>query len=334
MLTCDCVWLQFTIKNSSSTLERRINRWAADTLTAHTRAFAGSPTSPGPGQSNPALIPLAEALLQDIPASDSSDFLQSLRQTNYDYPHLGLVVQSLLRHVMSHLLAEGIVNELLVTNSEEANRELTKLHEHLFEREPLVASVWRRQTFSAAVATLDPAMALSLFSAHMPATFRIVNPRASQLSPPLAEVLEAAYTFSRMLHASRAAASGGAMEAGGFYRAFVRPHHRRLLCLAHHPPLTNFLPRTQVPELGSALDPTKLELIKKCYRTERGEPERVGACLFPGLVKESAVDSGPMEVAQLAGQLSLNGEQRGAPARPKRRETKPVVVRRAQVICE
>jgi len=122
---------------------------------------------------------------------------------------------------MSQLLAEGIVNELLVTNSEEANRELTKLHEQLFNREPLVASVWRRQTFSAAVATLDPAMALSLFAAHMPAVFRIVNPRPSQLSPPLAGVLEAAYTFSRMLHASRAAASGGAMEAGGFYRAFV-----------------------------------------------------------------------------------------------------------------
>lgn len=125
---------------------------------------------------------------------------------------------------MSQLLAEGIINELLVTNSEDANRELTKLHEQLFNREPLVASVWRRQTFSAAVATLDPAMALSLFSAHMPAVFRLVNPRPNQLSPPLAEVLEAAYTFSRMLHASRAAASGGAMEAGGFYRAFVSAH--------------------------------------------------------------------------------------------------------------
>lgn len=90
-----------------------------------------------------------------------------------------------------------------------------------------------------------------------------------------------------------------------------------------------------MPELGSALDPSKLELIKKCYRTERGEPERVGACLFPGLVKESAVDTGPMEMGQLVGQLSLNGEARGAAAaRPKGRETRPVVVRRAQVICE
>lgn len=35
---------------------------------------------------------------------------------------------------MSQMLSEGIVNELLVTNSEEANRELTKLHEQLFNR--------------------------------------------------------------------------------------------------------------------------------------------------------------------------------------------------------
>jgi hypothetical protein len=29
---------------------------------------------------------------------------------NFDYPGLGIVVQSLLRHVMSQLLCEGIVN--------------------------------------------------------------------------------------------------------------------------------------------------------------------------------------------------------------------------------
>ena len=51
---------------------------------------------------------------------------------------LGLVVQSLLRHTMSLMLSEGIVNELLVTNSEEANRELTKLHEQLFNRASLL----------------------------------------------------------------------------------------------------------------------------------------------------------------------------------------------------
>jgi hypothetical protein len=35
---------------------------------------------------------------------------------------------------MSLMLSEGIVNQLLVTNSEEANRELTKLHGQLFNR--------------------------------------------------------------------------------------------------------------------------------------------------------------------------------------------------------
>ena len=44
-------------------------------------------------------------------------------------------MQSLLRHTMSLMLSDGIVNQLLVTNSAEANQELTKLHEQLFNRE-------------------------------------------------------------------------------------------------------------------------------------------------------------------------------------------------------
>lgn len=70
------------------------------------------------------------------------------------------------------------------------------------------------------------------------------------------------------------------------------------------------------------------ELIKKCYRCERGEPERVGACLFPGLVKESAIDTTPLPPQT---SLRANG---GAPPPKKKRETRRVVVRRAQVICE
>jgi hypothetical protein len=42
----------------------------------------------------------------------------TVEQMNFDYPGLGIVVQSLLRHVMSQLLCEGIVNKLLVTNEE------------------------------------------------------------------------------------------------------------------------------------------------------------------------------------------------------------------------
>ncbi|KWU41669.1 hypothetical protein RHOSPDRAFT_22579, partial [Rhodotorula sp. JG-1b] len=250
----------FTIKNSSSSLERRINRWAADTLAAHVRSAPPPPASASNATASP--------------------FLVGLSQMNFDYPGLGIVVQSLLRHVMSQLLCEGIVNKLLVTNSEVANQELTKLHEQLFHREPLVASVWRRQTFSAAVDSLDPEMSLSLFREHMPHVFSLINPGApNSIAPELETVLDASYLYSRMLHKSYS--PGGALEGSGFYRSFV--------C-----------------QVGSPLDPTQLELIKKCYRTERGEPERVGACLFPGLVKETA----------------------------KKRETRTLVVRRAQVICE
>ncbi|GAA5878187.1 hypothetical protein JCM16303_002876 [Sporobolomyces ruberrimus] len=292
----------FTIKNSSSGLERRINRWAADTLAAHLRS--APPPPPGTDLSalqHLALVPLAEALFQDVDNVAASPFLVGLSQMGFDYPGLGIVVQSLLRHVMSQLLCEGIVNRLLVTNSEEANQELTKLHEQLFHREPLVASVWRRQTFSAAVDSLNPAMSLSLFHEHMRNVFTLINPTPT-IRPELEAVLDASYVYSRMLHKSYS--PGGALEGSGFYRSFV--------C-----------------QVGSPLDPTQLELIKKCYRTERGEPERVGACLFPGLVKETAIDTTPLP------QTSIRhgpGAQNRAPT--KKRETRTLVVRRAQVICE
>lgn len=99
--------------------------------------------------------------------------------------------------------------------------------------EPLVASVWRRQTFSAAVETLGPAMALSIFGEHMPSLFGLINPTPT-LSPALSDVLEASYTFSRMLHASKSPTGGAGGEgSSGFYRAFC-------------------------PVIGSQLDPTQL----------------------------------------------------------------------------
>ncbi|GAA5840551.1 hypothetical protein JCM11251_007613 [Rhodosporidiobolus azoricus] len=302
----------FTIKNSSSSLERRINRWAADTLASHLR----SAPPPPPGSPDPsslahlALVPLAEALFSDVDNVAASPFLVGLSQMGFDYPGLGIVVQSLLRHVMSQLLCDGIVNKLLVTNSEEANQELTKLHEQLFHREPLVASVWRRQTFSAAVDSLDPEMSLSLFHEHMPHVFSLINPAPSptlstpSIAPDLEAVLDASYVYSRMLHKSYS--PGGALEGSGFYRSFV--------C-----------------QVGSPLDPTQLELIKKCYRTERGEPERVGACLFPGLVKETAIDTNPLPQISIRHGPGTSGFNR---VQQKKRETRTLVVRRAQVICE
>lgn len=69
-------------------------------------------------------------------------------------------------------------------------------------------------------------------------------------------LLDSAYDFSRMLHGS-AATSGDI-----FYRAFV-------------------------PEVASMLHPRQIELVKRCIRSERSEMCRVGATLFPGLVKVS-----------------------------------------------
>jgi hypothetical protein len=71
--------------------------------------------------------------------------------------------------------------------------------------------------------------------------------------------------------------------------------------------------RAFVPELGSTLYPRQIELVKRCLRSERGEMDRVGATIFPGLVK---VTRGPMTPG---GQSTENIQ---------------TVVRRAQVICE
>lgn len=43
-------------------------------------------------------------------------------------------VQCLLRHAMSETISEGIINCLIVTNSSEANIQLTRIHEHIFAR--------------------------------------------------------------------------------------------------------------------------------------------------------------------------------------------------------
>lgn len=112
--------------------------------------------------------------------------------------------------------------------------------------------MWRRQTFSAAVDSCTPEMSLSILYEQIPELMRQLNgalPTSGGVS-----ILESAYEFSRMLHGSNSS-SGDA-----FYRAFV-------------------------PELGSTLYPRQIELVKRCLRSERGELDRVGATIFPGLVK-------------------------------------------------
>ena len=120
--------------------------------------------------------------------------------------------------------------------------------------DPTVACVWRRQTFSAAVESCTPDMSLSILYEQVPELMRTLNgkiPASGGVS-----IVESAYAFSRMLHGS------GSSSSDAFYRAFV-------------------------PELGSALFPSQIELVKRCLKSERGEQDRVGATIFPGLVKVS-----------------------------------------------
>jgi hypothetical protein len=50
-------------------------------------------------------------------------------------------LQSYLRHAMAETISEGIINCLIVTNSTEANIQLTRIHEHIFAREFLQSAI-------------------------------------------------------------------------------------------------------------------------------------------------------------------------------------------------
>ncbi len=73
--------------------------------------------------------------------------------------------------------------------------------------------------------------------------------------------------------------------------------------------------RAFVQDLGATLLPSQVELVKRCLKTERGEADRVGATVFPGLVKVTR------------GGQAANGSANGS-------AHTQTVVRRAQVICE
>lgn len=247
----------FSIKNAASQLDKLINRWASD--------IVREPPTPSPI--------ICAAILNDL--------VNGLEEEEVAVSPMQL--QCYLRHALSESISEGIINCLIVTNSMEANVQLTRLHEHLFARNPTVACVWRRQTFSAAVESCTADMSLSILHEQLPSLMKALNgklPTAGGIS-----ILDSAYAFSRMLHG---AAASAASTADAFYRAFV-------------------------PELGSALYPRQIELVKRCMKSERGEIDRVGATIFPGLVKISRGITAP------------NGEVG---------ENMHTVVRRAQVICE
>lgn len=138
-------------------------------------------------------------------------------------------------------------------------------------------------------------MSQLILDEHMPNLTKALNlypsldPAASsKIQNPITGVFGAAYDFSRMLHGS-ASSAGGTVDA--FYRAFV-------------------------PELASTLYPRQIELVKRCLTSERGEADRVGATIFPGLVKVSKGPATPND------KPDANNAQ------------VQTVVRRAQVVCE
>ena len=130
-------------------------------------------------------------------------------------------------------------------------------------------------------------MSRFFLSEHMPALMELLCPEDKDdgVSRGAHAILEAAYTFSRMLHGSPSSSAG---STDAFYRAFV-------------------------PELGSMLYPSQIELVKRCLKSERGEQDRVGATVFPGLVKVTRGPPGPN------GQATAHVQ---------------TVVRRAQASCE
>lgn len=150
-----------------------------------------------------------------------------------------------------------------------------------------MAAVWRRQTFTAAVERCSVDMSRFFLDEHMSALTKVLYPGDTKNADrlPVFEVLEAGYEFSRMLHGSPSTAGG---SADAFYRGFV-------------------------PELGGHLSPKLMELVKRCVKSERGEPDTVGATVFPGLVKVTK------------GMETPNGRSV---------ENVQAVMRRAQVICE
>lgn len=98
----------FFFQNSASQLDKLINRWAADVIRA--------PPAPLPQ--------ICAALMSDIAGVLNVTAVEATP----------MQVQSYLRHAMAETISEGVINCLIVTNSTEANIQLTRIHEHIFAR--------------------------------------------------------------------------------------------------------------------------------------------------------------------------------------------------------
>ena len=139
-----------------------------------------------------------------------------------------------------------------------------------------MAAVWRRQMFTTpGVEYVAPETLRSIFEEELPSLAAIL-----QDYDPLGtrKVLEDAHRLSRMLHGAPDVAGRGV-----FYHSFV-------------------------PEIGNTLYPRQVEISKRCRLAQRGEVDRVGVTLFPGLVR-------------------LSQDRPGA-------EITQTVLRRAHVICK
>jgi hypothetical protein len=140
-------------------------------------------------------------------------------------------------------------------------------------------------------------MSLSILHEQVPELMRVLQGKIP--SSGGVWILESAYVFSRMLHGS------GAPSSDAFYRAFV-------------------------PELGSVLYPRQIELVKRCLKSERGETDRVGATIFPGLVKVSRAPPEPGK----EGTVQVSKPEVNHCDVVCLTRISQTVVRRAQVICE
>jgi hypothetical protein len=75
----------------------------------------------------PARVPaLQEAVLTDLTdVGESTALFTDVRP---------MTARCLLRHALAEVISEGIINSLIVSNSVEANFELTRVHERLLTR--------------------------------------------------------------------------------------------------------------------------------------------------------------------------------------------------------
>ena len=100
------------VQNAASQLERLINSWAAS------------------------VVDYPPASLEDIRQAALSDIFDNDPPEPSPFPPeaSAMHVMSLLRHALSKTITDNVINNLIVTDSADANVQLTRIHEHIFAR--------------------------------------------------------------------------------------------------------------------------------------------------------------------------------------------------------